>query len=171
MIIVFPAIARSLLEKTAKQNDYRNKPNPVVRIAGMSVPGDCPGGQHCKNVRLQVVNEAEIELVDLEDKWGKKYPVVIDSWKRNWDKLSTYFQYSAAIRKLIYTTNTIEGFHRQVRKVTKTKGAFPSDMSLLKLIYLATLNIQKKWTQPLQNWGLTVSQLSIKFGDRLKLKI
>ena len=116
-------------------------------------------------------DEAEQELASLEDKWGKKYPVVIDSWKRNWDKLSTCFQYSAAIRKLIYTTNTIEGFHRQVRKVTKTKGAFTSDMSLLKLIYLATQNIQKKWTQPLQNWALTVSQLSIKFGDRLRLKI
>jgi transposase-like protein len=116
-------------------------------------------------------DEAEQELVDPEEKWGKKYPVVIDYWKRNWDKLSTYFQNSAAIRKMIYTTNTIEGFHRQVWKVTKTKRAFTSDMSLLKLIYLATQNNQKKWTQPLQNWGLTVSQLSIKFGDRLKLKI
>jgi putative transposase len=116
-------------------------------------------------------DEAEQELANLEEKWGKKYPVVIDSWRRNWGKLSTYFQYSAAIRKLIYTTNTIEGFHRQVRKITKTKGAFPSDISLLKLIYMATQNIQKKWTQPLQNWGLTVSQLSIKFGDRLRLKI
>jgi transposase-like protein len=116
-------------------------------------------------------DEAEHELANLEEKWAKKYPVVIDSWKRNWDKLTTYFQYSAGIRKLIYTTNTIEGFHRQVRKITKTKGAFPSDMSLLKLIYLASQNIQKKWTQPLQNWGLTVSQLSIKFGDRLRLKI
>lgn len=116
-------------------------------------------------------DEAEHELINLEEKWGKKYPVVIDSWKRNWDKLSTYFQYSDAIRKLIYTTNTIEGFHRQVRKITKTKGAFTSDMSLLKLIYLAAQNIQKKWTQPLHNWSLTISQLSIKFGDRLKLKI
>lgn len=116
-------------------------------------------------------DEAEHQLGQLEEKWGKKYPVVIDSWRRNWDKLSTYFQYSEAIRKLIYTTNTIEGFHRQVRKVTKTKGAFTSDMALLKLIYLVTQNIQKKWTQPLQNWSLTVSQLSIKFGDRLKLKI
>jgi putative transposase len=116
-------------------------------------------------------DEAGQELANVEEKWGKKYPVVIDSWRRNWDKLSTYFQYSAAIRKLIYTTNTIEGFHRQVRKITKTKGAFPSDISLLKLIYLAAQNIQKKWTQPLQNWGLTVSQLSIKFGDRLRLKI
>jgi Transposase and inactivated derivatives len=115
--------------------------------------------------------EAEHRLEQLQEKWGKKYPVVIDSWRRNWDKLSTYFQYSDAIRKLIYTTNTIEGFHRQVRKVTKTKGAFTSDMALLKLIYLATQNIQKKWTQPLQNWSLTVSQLSIIFGDRLKLQI
>jgi putative transposase len=114
---------------------------------------------------------AYIELVDLEEKWGKKYPVVIDSWKRNWEKLTTYFQYSDAIRKLIYTTNTIEGFHRQVRKVTKTKGAFTSDTALLKLIYLAARNIEKKWTQPLHNWSITVSQLSIKFGDRLKLSL
>lgn len=116
-------------------------------------------------------DEAEHQLQELEVKWGKKYPVVIDSWHRNWEKLSTYFKYSPAIRKLIYTTNTIEGFHRQIRKVTKTKGAFTSDMALLKLIYLATLNIQKKWTQPLQNWSLTVSQLSIIFGSRLKLQI
>lgn len=115
--------------------------------------------------------EAEEQLSELDNKWGKKYPIVIESWNRNWSKLSTYFKYSQAIRKLIYTTNTVEGFHRQIRKVTKTKGAFTSDMALLKLIYLATQNIQKKWTNPLQNWSLTVSQLSILFGDRLKLKI
>ncbi|SEB12271.1 Transposase (or an inactivated derivative) [Chitinophaga terrae (ex Kim and Jung 2007)] len=115
--------------------------------------------------------EAESRLEQLDQKWGKKYPVVIDSWHRNWDKLSTYFQYSDAIRRLIYTTNTIEGFHRQVRKVTKTKGAFTSDMALLKLIFLAAQNIQKKWTQPLPNWSLTVSQLSIIFGERLKLRL
>ncbi len=115
--------------------------------------------------------EAGDKLAALDDKWGKKYPVVIDSWQRNWSKLSTYFDYSEAIRRLIYTTNTIEGFHRQIRKVTKTKGAFTSDMALLKLIYLTTQNIQKKWTQPLQNWSLTVSQLSIKFGDRLRLNL
>jgi putative transposase len=116
-------------------------------------------------------DEAEGQLLELEMKWGKKYPVVLESWNRNWDKLSTFFKYPAAIRKLIYTTNTIEGFHRQIRKVTKTKGAFTSDMALLKLIYLATLNIQKKWTQPLQNWSITVSQLSIIFSDRLKLEL
>ncbi|KIC89049.1 IS256 family transposase [Flavihumibacter sp. ZG627] len=117
------------------------------------------------------LDEAEQKLQELEAKWGKKYPVVIDSWHRNWSRLTTYFKYSPNIRKLIYTTNAIEGFHRQIRKVTKTKGAFTSDMALLKLIYLATMNIQKKWTQPLQNWSLTVSQLSIIFGDRLKLNI
>ncbi len=114
---------------------------------------------------------AEEKLVSLEEKWGKKYPVVISSWKNNWHKLSTYFKYAKPIRKLIYTTNTIEGFHRQVRKVTKNKTAFTSDMALLKLIYLAHRNISKKWTQPLHNWGITVSQLSIIFGQRLKLQI
>src|ERR1051325_4816249 len=104
---------------------------------------------------------AAAQLQKLSEKWLKKYPVVIGSWQRNWDKLTTYFAYPAAIRKLIYTTNTIEGYHRQIRKVTKTKGAFTSDMALLKLVYLATKNIEKKWTQPLQNWSITVSQLSI----------
>jgi len=116
-------------------------------------------------------NEAEEKLEALSGKWNKKYPVVIDSWKRNWEKLTTYFKYPQAIRKLVYTTNTIEGYHRQIRKVTKTKGSFTSDIALLKLMYLATKNIEKKWTMPLANWSITVSQLSIIFGERLKLKI
>lgn len=114
---------------------------------------------------------AEQQLDALDKTWGKKYPLVLNSWRHNWPKLSTYFKYDPAIRRLIYTTNTIEGFHRQVRKVTKTKGAFPSDMALLKLIYLAYRNIRKKWTAPLQNWGMTVSQLSIWFEGRLNLSI
>lgn len=113
-------------------------------------------------------SQAEDGLIKLEGIWGKKYLVVIKSWNNNWDKLSTYFQYDEHVRRLIYTTNAVEGFHRQVRKVTKTKEAFPNDMALLKLIYLTVENISKKWTQPLQNWGLTVQQLSIKFGDRMK---
>lgn len=121
----------------------------------------------------QAVNktEAEEKLEALSEKWNKKYPVVIDSWKRNWEKLTTYFKYPQAIRKLVYTTNTIEGYHRQIRKVTKTKGSFTSDIALLKLMYLATKNIEKKWTMPLANWSITVSQLSIIFGDRLKLNL
>ena len=114
---------------------------------------------------------AEDELLLLGEKWGEKYPVVIKSWERNWEQLSEYFQYTEPIRKIIYTTNAVEGFHRQVRKVTKTKGAFTSDMALLKLVYLATKNIEKKWTAPLHNWSLTVQQLYIKFGDRIQLDL
>jgi putative transposase len=114
---------------------------------------------------------AEFELENLAMKWGEKYPIVLKSWNQNWDKLTTYFAYDEQIRKLIYTTNAIEGFHRQVRKITKTKGAFPNDMSLQKLIYLAVDNISKKWTQPLQNWAITAQQLSIRFGDRMVLDI
>lgn len=116
-------------------------------------------------------SQAETELLNLEENWGKKYPVVLKSWNENWEELSAYFQYDAPIRKLIYTTNPVEGFHRQVRKVTKTKGAFTSDMALLKLIYLATENISKKWTQPVHNWGLTAQQLCIKFEGRFNLEI
>ena len=116
-------------------------------------------------------SQAETELLNLEEVWGKKYPIVIRSWNENWDELTTYFDYDTHIRKLIYTTNPVEGFHRQVRKVTKTKGAFPTDMALLKLIYLATENISKKWTQPLHNWGLTIQQFCIKFGDRMKIEL
>ena len=110
---------------------------------------------------------AETHLDDLEEKWNKKYPVVIRSWRNNWHKLSTFFKYTEDIRRLIYTTNTIEGYHRQIRKVTKTKGAFTNDMALLKLVYLATQRIMEKWTQPLQNWSLTIQQLSIMFEGRM----
>jgi transposase-like protein len=119
--------------------------------------------------RADTKDLAELALDELADKWETKYPVVIASWRDNWEKLTTYFQYTAPIRKLIYTTNAVEGYHRQLRKVTKTKGAFTSDMALLKLVYLATKNIEKKWTSPLQNWALTVQQLAIRFGDRLPL--
>lgn len=114
---------------------------------------------------------AEDELTKLEDKWGAKYPVVIQSWQNNWEHLSQYFKYTAPIRKIIYTTNAVEGYHRQVRKVTKTKGAFTNDMALLKLVYLATMNIQKKWTSPLHNWSTTIQQLYIIFEDRIDLDI
>jgi transposase-like protein len=108
------------------------------------------------------------ELEKLKEKWNKKYPMVIGSWQTNWSKLATYFRYPAGIRKLIYTTNTIEGYHRQIRKVTKNKGVFTSDMALLKLIYLATERIQQKWTMPLVNWALSASHLKIIFADRMK---
>ena len=114
---------------------------------------------------------AQKALEDLCDKWQDKYPKVTESWTRNWDELSTFFKYTKPIRKIIYTTNPIEGYHRQIRKVTKTKGAFTSENALLKLIYLATQRIQEKWTNPLHNWSITIQQLAIHFEGRLKLDI
>lgn len=114
--------------------------------------------------------QAEEELANLEIKWGKKYPFVIKSWNNNWHKLSTYFQYDELIRRMIYTTNAIEGFHRQVRKVTKTKGAFTSDMALQKLIYLTVENISAKWKLPIKDWTLTLQQLYIKYGERMEIE-
>ena len=113
---------------------------------------------------------AEYNLLRLEEKWGDKYPMVIKSWQNNWDNLTTYFKYSSDVRRLIYTTNPIEGFHRQVRKYTKTKGAFVSENALFKLIFCAINNITVKWNQPLPNWALTISQLDIYFPNRLSIK-
>ncbi len=110
---------------------------------------------------------AEKALSDLEEKWGKKYPMVIKSWKDKWENLSAYFKYPPEIRRIIYTTNIIESVHRQFRKLTKTKGAFPNDNSLLKLLYLGVVNASKKWTISVPNWSLTLSQLSIFFPGRL----
>jgi transposase-like protein len=110
---------------------------------------------------------AEEELLKLDEKWGKKYPLVINSWNNKWENLSVFFKYPAEIRKIIYTTNIIESVHRQFRKLTKTKGAFPNENSLLKLLYLGIKNASKKWTMPVRNWSLTISQLAIFFEGRL----
>ena len=114
---------------------------------------------------------AESKLLDLEEKWGKKYPIVLKSWNNNWHNLSGYFRYPAEIRKMIYTTNAVEGLHRQIRKVTKTKGSFTSQTALEKLIFLAIKNIAKKWLMPVQNWSLIVGQLDVFFASRLKLDL
>lgn len=110
---------------------------------------------------------AEAELDNLEAKWGSQYPIVIQSWRRKWENLSVYFKYPDYVRKAIYTTNAIEAVHRQFRKLTKTKGAFPNENSLLKLLYAGILNASKKWTMPIQNWNMTLSQLAIHFEGRL----
>lgn len=110
---------------------------------------------------------AQLDMVD--EKWGEMYPIVIKSWRDNWERLTEYFQYTPAIRKFIYTTNTVEGYHRQVRKVTKNKGVRPSDTALEKLVYLAYRDISGKWTMPLSNWTLISQQLAIKIGDRFKI--
>lgn len=114
---------------------------------------------------------AEHHLLELGEKWGKKYPVVIKSWQANWDSLSQYFKYPEELRRIIYTTNIVEGFHRQVRKYTKSKGAFTSENALVKLIYCACQKILGKWDQPMHNWALIVSQLQIYFDGRLNLEL
>ncbi len=110
---------------------------------------------------------AEEELLKLDEKWGKKYPLVINSWQSKWENLSVYFKYPEDIRRIIYTTNIIESVHRQFRKLTKTKGAFPNETALTKLLYLGIKNASKKWTMPIRNWSLTLSQLAIFFEGRL----
>jgi transposase-like protein len=114
---------------------------------------------------------AEKHLSQLEATWGTRYPKVIESWNKNWDKLSAYFKYNKDIRRIIYTTNIIEGFHRQLRNITKSKGAFTSEDALMKLLFLAQENICSKWNRPVHNWNQTLAQLSIIFGERLKLKL
>lgn len=111
---------------------------------------------------------AEQKLAAFTEKWGNKYPLVVESWQRNWTRLTRMFEYPAAIRKVVYTTNTVEGFHRQIRCVTKSKGAFSSETALLKLLYLTTQRIIDAWKMPLANWSLTVQQLAILYGDRVK---
>ncbi|EFO39665.1 TPA: IS256 family transposase [Vibrio parahaemolyticus] len=110
---------------------------------------------------------AEMELDRLESKWGQQYPIVLRSWRNKWENLSVYFKYPEYVRKAIYTTNAIEAVHRQFRKLTKTKGGFPNENSLLKLLYAGILNASKKWTMPIQNWNMTLSQLAIHFDGRL----
>lgn len=123
---------------------------------------------------LKLVYKADTEelavqaLDDLEETWGKKYPSSIASWKTNWPQLSTYFKYPSEIRKLIYTTNSIENFNRQLRKVTKSKTIFPTDDALFKMLYLAMIDITKKWTGKSWDWGQTLDQLCIYFGDRIR---
>ena len=107
------------------------------------------------------------ELDAFDEKWGSKYPKIAVSWRTNWANLSTYFKYPEEVRRLIYTTNAIEGFNRQLRKVTKSKSVFPTDDSLLKMLYLAMMDITKKWTGRRQDWGRIHSQLEIYFDGRI----
>ena len=112
--------------------------------------------------------EAALALLDeFETVWGTKYPLVVQSWRRNWSELATFFKYPSEIRKLIYTTNMIENYHRQLRKVTKGKSVFPSDEALLKMLYLVTQDVMLKWTGRIHNWGQILLQLSVFFPDRV----
>ena len=164
----FPEAIQSVYPNTAVQLCVVHQIRNSIKYVGSKNQKEFLKDLKCV---YQAVNKesAENELLKLEEKWGEQYPIVIRSWQDNWDKLSEYFQYTPAIRKLIYTTNTVEGYHRQIRKVTKNKGVFPSDTALEKLVYLAYRNIRKKWTMPLANWATISQQLAIKFGERFKL--
>jgi transposase-like protein len=108
------------------------------------------------------------EMNSFETAWGEKYPLIVRSWRQNWAEIATFFKYPPEIRKIIYTTNTIESYHRQLRKVTKSKSIFPSDEALLKMLYLATQDVLRKWTGRVQNWGLILLQFSVFFPEKVK---
>jgi len=110
--------------------------------------------------------EAEANLLKLGEAWNSKYGAAVKSWQNNWEELATFFEFPKEIRRLIYTTNTVEGYHRQLRKVIKNKSSFPTPQSARKLLYLATMDITKKWKNPIRNWPLILNQLAIRFEDR-----
>ena len=121
-----------------------------------------------KAVYAAVDESAALDALDtFAEKWDKKYPKIAQSWRENWPNLSTYFKYPQEVRRLIYTTNAIEGFNRQLRKGTKAKSVFPTDDSLLKMLYLAMTDITKKWTGRRQDWSMIHAQLAVFFADRM----
>jgi transposase-like protein len=162
----FPEAIGSIFPKTEVQLCIIHQIRNSVRYVGSKNQK-----AFMKDLKLvyQALNEeAALDALDeLEKRWGDKYPVAISSWRNKWSNLSNYFKYPEDIRRVIYTTNIIESVHRQFRKLTKTKGGFSNENSLLKLLYMGILNAQKKWTMPIRNWSLTLSQLSIFFEGRL----
>ena len=115
------------------------------------------------------LEEAEFQLEAFRDTWDKKYPQILKSWDANWAELTTYFKYPQEVRRLIYTTNAVEGFHRMLRKFTKTKTIYPTDDAVRKSVYLSIQEISKKWTMPVRDWGMVMGQLTIFFEDRFVL--
>ena len=113
------------------------------------------------------LDDAEYAKEEFREKWDKKYPNIIKSWDKNWAELTTFFEYPQEIRKIIYTTNAVESYHRMVRKFTKSKSIFPTDDSIRKVIYMSVKEISKKWTMPVRDWGLAYSQFAIFFEERL----
>ena len=115
------------------------------------------------------IEEAEMHLEQFESKWSSSYPTIGKSWRRNWERITPLFSYPSDIRKAIYTTNTIESVNMSLRRITKNRGSFPSDESILRLLYLALRNISKRWTMPIRNWKLALNQFTIIFENRMPL--
>lgn len=111
--------------------------------------------------------EAEQRSAEFEAKWGEAYPSIVQSWRRNWERIIPFFDYPPEIRKVIYTTNAIESLNMGLRKITKNRGSFPSDEALLKLFYLAIRNISRKWTLPIRDWKAALNRFTIQFEDRM----
>ena len=112
------------------------------------------------------LDDAEFAKEEFREKWDKKYPNILKSWDKNWAELTVFFEYPQEIRKIIYTTNAVESYHRMVRKFTKSKAVFPTDDSIRKVIYMSVKEISKKWTMPVRDWGLAYPQFMIYFEDR-----
>jgi transposase-like protein len=113
--------------------------------------------------------QAGIALDAFSKKWDQKYPTISQMWRNHWERVIPFFEYPAEIRKVIYTTNAIESLNRSLRKVIKTKGAFPNDASILKIFYMALANISRKWTMPIRTWNAALSQFAIRFAGRFEL--
>ena len=115
------------------------------------------------------LEQATANLHRLAEKWSGKYAIAVKSWEKNWEDLTTFFEYPADIRRIVYTTNTVEAYHRQLRRVTKTKASFPSSEAVRKLLYLATVDITRKWTMPIRNWPQVLNQLVVRFEERTEI--
>ena len=147
-------------------NDWQNRPldkiYPVVFFDGIVFNSR----KDNKIISKCVYSVLGINKEEFREKWNKKYPNILKSWDKNWSELTTFFEYPQEIRKIIYTTNAVESYHRMVRKFTKSKAIFPTDDSIRKIIFMSVKEISKKWTMPVRDWGLAYSQLAIFFEDR-----
>jgi putative transposase len=157
---VFPAATVQLCIVHQLRNSFRFVPDKLLKDFARDL----------KTVYQAPNREQGMEnLLLVQEKWGSAYPKAVQPWLEKWELLSPFFDYPPAIRKVMYTTNTVEGYHRQLRKVTKTKGAFSSDVALQKLVYLTIQNLQIKWETTTYNWKEVINQFSIIFEERIKL--
>ncbi|NIP28511.1 MAG: IS256 family transposase [Gammaproteobacteria bacterium] len=162
----FPEAVESLYPKTEIQHCIIHQIRNSMKYVGSKNQKAFMADLKCV-YKAATLNAAETALDELDAKWGDKYPMVIQSWRSKWPTLSAYFKYPEYVRTAIYTTNAVEAVHRQFRKLTKTKGGFANENSLLKLLYAGILKASERWTHPVQNWNLTLSQLAIHFEGRL----
>jgi len=140
------------------------KDNKIISKCVYSVLGIKMEGQ--KSYGAVNLYDAEYGKEEFREKWDKKYPNILKSWKKNWADLTTFFEYPEEMRRIIYTTNAVESYHRLVRKFTKSKAIFPTDDSIRKVIYMTASEISKKWTMPVHGWGMAYSQFAIFFENR-----